>query len=171
MGVEELRGLIKFLDRRAEEIFIVITMAIMVVLIFYQVVSRYIFNNSLSWTEEFARYVHIWQIWIAASFAVRQKRHIKVEVVKDMLPKFYRRIVEFLALILWFFLAAVLAVVGTEVVSMLFDRGQTSPAMRIPIWIAYAAVPVGGALMSIRLIQQMVLHFKGNKEEEATKEG
>ncbi|PSL46990.1 TRAP-type C4-dicarboxylate transport system permease small subunit [Salsuginibacillus halophilus] len=155
----------KLLDRRLEEIILVITMVVMVVLIFYQVLSRYVLSNSLSWTEEMARYVHVWQVWIGASFAVRMDKHIKVEMVKDLLPPMYRRIVELIALLLWFFLAVVLAYIGTVVVLDMIGSGQTSPAMRIPMWIGYAAVPVGGILMSLRLVQQIVKHFKKPAEE------
>ncbi|MBM7096929.1 TRAP transporter small permease [Bacillus sp. H-16] len=154
----------KLLDERLEEVIIVISLAVMVLLIFYQIVSRSLLGNSLSWTEETARYIHIWQIWISASFAVRMRRHIKVEMFKDMLPRSMQKGVELLSLLLWFFLAVVLAYVGTQVVYNMYLSGQTSPAMRIPMWIGYSAVPVGGVLMSIRLIQQMVWVFKAPPE-------
>lgn len=54
---------------KAEEAFLVLTLVAMVALIFGQVVGRYVFSNAPSWTEEMARYIHIFQVWIGASYA------------------------------------------------------------------------------------------------------
>ena len=45
---------------------------------------------------------------------------------------------------------------STQMVANLYYLGQTSPALGLPMWIVYLAGPVGFALTSIRLIQQMV---------------
>lgn len=154
----------KLLDQKLEEWFLVATMVVMVVLIFTQVITRYIFESSLSWSEEFARYVHIWQIWIGASFAIRKKEHIKVEAFKNLLNEKGRKIVELISLLLWFGLAVFLAIAGTDLITTMFSRGQFSPAMQMPMWVLYSAIPLGGLLMSIRLIQQIYFLFKPEKE-------
>jgi len=154
----------KLLDQKLEEWFLVATMVVMVVLIFTQVITRYIFESSLSWSEEFARYVHIWQIWIGASFAIRKKEHIKVEAFKNLLNEKGRKVVELISLLLWFGLAVFLAIAGTDLITTMFNRGQFSPAMQMPMWTIYSAIPLGGLLMSIRLIQQIYFLFKPEKE-------
>ncbi|MFC0524599.1 TRAP transporter small permease [Pontibacillus salicampi] len=159
---------IKLLDRRFEEVFLFLSMVAIVGLIFYQVVSRYVFNDSITWSEELARYIHIWQVWLGASFAIRMNQHIKVEVFRDLFNRTIRKVIDCIALFLWFFLAGVLAFYGTQLVLNLLGTGQLTPAMRIPIWIAYAAIPVGGILMCVRLIQQMILLFRPNTLEEGT---
>ena len=45
-----------------EEYLLVISLAVTVTLIFYQVIMRFIFNDAPSWTEEVTRYIFIWQI-------------------------------------------------------------------------------------------------------------
>ena len=52
---------------KIEEYFLVYSLILMVALVFIQVIMRYIFNNSLSWSEELVRYIFIWQIWLGAS--------------------------------------------------------------------------------------------------------
>ena len=54
----------------AEEYLLVGSLAFNVVLVFFQVVMRYVFQNSLSWSEELARYIFLWQTWVGASYAV-----------------------------------------------------------------------------------------------------
>lgn len=155
----------KLLDQKLEEWFLVATMVAMVVLIFTQVITRYVFESSLSWSEELARYIHIWQIWIGASFAIRKKEHIKVEAFKNLLNKQGQKIVDLIALVVWFGLAVFLAVAGTDLVTTILSRGQSSPAMQMPMWAIYTAIPLGGLLMSIRLIQQIYFLFRPEKEE------
>lgn len=157
--------LVKFADERLEEVFLVLTMAAMVGLIFVQVFNRYVINVSLSWTEELARYIHIWQVWVGASYAVRRKAHLKVEMFKNIFPVTVRKWVDVVAIFLWFILAVFLAYQGTELVVTVFDRGQLSPAMRLPMWLPYLAIPVGGTLMTVRLIQQLVWIFRKNQYE------
>lgn len=151
------------LDKRIEEFVIVLTMAIMVLLMFIQSTSRYILGNSLSWGSELAQYLHVWQIWIGASLAIRMQSHIRVDVFIKLFPPKVQKVLNFFALIFWFIFAAFLAYEGTNYVSNMFTSGQTSPSLQVPMWIPYLAIPIGGLLMVIRLIQQMYLLF-ANKQ-------
>jgi C4-dicarboxylate transporter DctQ subunit len=160
----------KLLDEKLEEVFLVLTMVVMVVLIFVQVISRYVFEASLSWSEELARYVHIWQIWIGASFAIRKREHIKVEAFKKLFNETGQKVIELISIILWFALAVFLAIAGTDLVATIFSRGQNSPAMQMPMWMVYSAIPLGGLLMSIRLIQQLYFLFKPEKQQQRREE-
>ncbi|WP_134701212.1 TRAP transporter small permease [Ammoniphilus sp. YIM 78166] len=153
----------KLLDEKLEEGFLVFTMVLMVILIFSQVISRYIIGSSLSWSEELARYIHIWQVWIGASYAVRKSAHIKVEAFKKIFNEKIQKIIDLFALLAWFGLSLFLAIQGTQMVMKMLERGQTSPAMEIPMWILFSAIPLGGLLMSIRLIQQVIWLFQGPK--------
>ena len=52
-----------------------------------QVVARYVFNHSLAWSEELARYIFIWQVWLGSAYCVVKNRHIRIDVFTDKLPK------------------------------------------------------------------------------------
>lgn len=145
---------------RLEEILLVSSLAFTVGLIFIQVIMRYVFRNSLSWSEELARYLFLWQIWLGASFAVKEHAHLRIEALVDHLSPSRRRFLEFVALLAWFAFSLFLAVKGSELTLLLLKRGQVSPAMRMPMAYAYASVPVGSALMSIRLVEEMVRFFR-----------
>lgn len=142
-------------DQYIEEIFLVLTLAAMVLLIFGQVVGRYVFQSAPSWTEELARYIHIWQVWIGASYAVRLGKHIRVEAFINLFSTTVQKVFETVSIIIWFILALFLAVTGTQLVLSSIQNGQLTPAMQLPMWIPYLAIPLGGAGMSIRLIQQL----------------
>ena len=57
------------------------------IIVFLQFFTRYVLNNSLSWTEEIARYLLMWITFIGAAVAMRRGTHIAVEVALLFLPK------------------------------------------------------------------------------------
>lgn len=154
----------KFLDN-TEEYFCAAAMAVMTILVFVQVVMRYVFANSLSWSEELARYIFLWLSWVGASYAVRERAHFRVEMFAGLLKGKARIALEYFVLFAWFVASALLTYYGTQMVLFLIDTGQFSPAMDIPMEWPYACLPVGCAMMSIRLaIEIYKLHKNGLPE-------
>lgn len=145
------------LDKKVEEVFLVGSLFFMVLLMFSQSVSRYAFGTSFVWGSELAQYLHVWQIWIGASLAIRMQSHIRVDVFLNMFPKTIRKYINLLGVIAWFVFALFIAYEGTKYIVDMQITGQTSPSLKIGMWIPYLAIPIGGVLMSIRLIQQIYL--------------
>lgn len=135
-----------------EEYFVVVTMAVMTLLVFFQVIMRYIFGSSLSWSEELARFIFLWVSWIGASYAVKERTHFRVEMFANLLHGKNRRYFELFILLIWFVFALIMAYLGTELVLFLMETGQISAAMEIPMSWVYASVPAGCALMALRLV-------------------
>ncbi|WP_160141790.1 TRAP transporter small permease [Salicibibacter halophilus] len=155
----------KLIDERLEEILMVATMAIMVLLILYQVLARNFFGQSLVWGEEVAVFLHIWQIWIGASLGIRYSEHVKISLLTDRLNGKARFTVDLLALLSFFIMAVFLAGVGVQFVVAIFESGQRAPTIDISMGVPYLAIPIAGILMTIRLIQQMHLLFKNREKE------
>jgi TRAP-type C4-dicarboxylate transport system permease small subunit len=145
----------KFLDN-FEEYFVVWTMALMTVLVFCQVVMRYVFSSSLSWSEEFARFIFMWLSWVGASYAVKERSHFRVEMFANLLKGRRRRNFELLILAVWFGFSVVMAWLGTRLMIFLMETGQISAAMEIPMSWVYASVPAGCGLMALRLAAEIV---------------
>ena len=151
----------KFFDN-IEEYFCVWTMAIMTVIVFIQVVMRYVFSNSLSWSEELARFIFLWLSWIGASYAVKERSHFRVEMFANMIKEKSRIYFEYMILIVWFAFSFFLAWQGTMLLIFLQETGQESAAMQIPMTWPYASVPIGCVLMCLRLFVEMYkLHKNG----------
>ncbi|CAM4356343.1 TRAP transporter small permease [Lacicoccus alkaliphilus] len=146
----------KKIFHRFEEGFLIATLVLMVALIFGQVVGRYVFQNAPSWTEEFARYIHIFQVWIGAGYAVKIRKHIRVTAFVDMFNGATRKVMDIASTIIWFLLVVLVAIFGTQLVMATFQYTQLSPATQIPIWIVYLAVPLGALSMAVRLVQQLI---------------
>jgi TRAP-type C4-dicarboxylate transport system permease small subunit len=149
----------KFLDN-FEEYFVVWTMALMTVLVFCQVVMRYVFSSSLSWSEELARFVFMWLSWVGASYAVKERSHFRVEMFANLLKGRHRKRFELSILAVWFAFSVTMAWLGTRLVIFLMETGQISAAMEIPMSWVYASVPAGCALMALRLVVETVKILK-----------
>ncbi len=134
-------------------------------LIFLQVVMRRL-GHSLTWSEELARYLYIWQTWIGISYAARNGTHLRITMVKDKLPALGQKILELFVTLVWVGFAVFVIFQGMTAVSTIASFGQRSSALQIPMQFCYMAIPVGMVLMSIRLIEHTIKGFlKKDKEE------
>ncbi len=125
-------------------------MASMAVLVFANVVGRYVFGRSIIWVEELTQYQMIWVAYLGAGLALRQARLVAVDTLQDLLPAGVRRmlraaiglvIVAFLLVLAWF---------GSQIV--LFTWSQETPVLNVPTGLPYLAVPLGAAGLLMHLL-------------------
>ena len=128
----------KFIEKNFEKWFLIISLVAMVLIIFMQVVLRW-FHAATVWAEELARYIMLYQVWIGASYAVREDAHIRITALIGKLTGNKRRVSETVVLTLWLIFALWLTVEGVLLVKEIAIMGQVSSAMRIPMTIPYAS--------------------------------
>ena len=136
----------------------------MTILIFIQVVMRYVFSNSLSWSEEMVRYLFLWCSWIGASYAVKERSHFRVEMFANLIKGRGRKYYELMVLIIWFIFSVLMTWYGTQLLLFIHETGQISSGMEIPMTLPYASVPAGCGLMSLRLLIEMYKIFQPGQE-------
>lgn len=120
-------------------------LVIMVVVVFLQVIFRFVLQASLPWSEELSRYVMVWIAFLGAAIGIRRKSHIGVEALVMLFPREWQRRAGFLVSILSAVFFAFLVQYGTLILKTV--RFQLSPAMELSMAIPYGAILVGGALM------------------------
>ena len=128
---------------------IIIAMAAMSAVILTQIFFRYGPGASLAWSEEAARYLMVWLTFLGGPVALRRSEHVGVTMFRDWAPRTPRLILMLLGQIVMAILLAVVVYYGYSITMR--NMGQPSPAMRIPVGWATAAVPVGSALMLVEL--------------------
>ena len=147
---------IRFLDDNLEKMLCTITLALMSAIIVLQVFFRYVLNNSLSWSEELARYLFIWTIYIGISYGVKMDKHVAVDAVYTYMPKGVKNYYAMVAYALFMIFAVLVVYYGVTVVGMQITSGQVSPAMGLPMQYVYVAPVVGMVLTIIRLVQKII---------------
>lgn len=145
---------------KAEEYLLVASLAFTVVVVFIQVVMRYVFNSSLSWSEELCRYIFIWQVWLGASLAFRDKQHISVEMVRDKLKGRVKIIYNIIGQLITFAFNVFLVNHGFQLVGKMLERGVISSGMRIPLYLIYLAVPLSSFVILFRIVGNMFSEMK-----------
>ena len=69
---------------RPEELFSSMALVMMTAITVVQVFNRYVLQNSLDWSEEIARYLFIWAVYVGCSYATQMNRHLEVTVIRNM---------------------------------------------------------------------------------------
>lgn|SRR5699024_7831275 len=145
-------SILRWLDEHLEEYILVILSIFTVVVIFSQVVLRYIFSSSLPWSEEIARYAFIWMIYVGVSYGVKRQKHLSVDVITMLFNDRGKIIINIISNILFLIFALVITYYGIDIVGRIT---RESAALEIPMEYVYLALVVGMILTSIRLIQNI----------------
>lgn len=149
-----------------EDTICVATLGGVSLIIFGQVISRYFFEYTPLWSEELSRYLIVWSIFIGVSVGVRENKHIGVDALIRFLPHRLKVAGECLLNLIGIVVVAVLIYTSIQFIGRTIEFEQLSPAMRIPMYIPYLAMPVGLALSAIRFLQNIVRLFVKHEEPE-----
>lgn len=158
--------ILRWLEKNAEETFLCILLIIMSLVMFVQVIARFVFSNSLSWSEELTRYLFVWSTFVGISYCVRKRLTIQIELVADSLPEKIRTALLILVDVVQIVMFAYLVSPAYTYLSRTIDSGQTSAAMQIPMAYIYVAPFIGFILTVIRLAQDVYFRAKGISPEE-----
>ena len=114
---------------------------------------RWMVAWDLSWAQELCIYMFVWMAKFGAAYGVRTGIHVGVDVFVNLLgPKDRNRIVLF-GLLCGAFFTGVIAMLGANFVFHIYQTGQVSNDLEMPMWLVYLAIPLGSSLMSFRFLQ------------------
>ena len=148
-----------------EEYVLIALYGIIIPLLFINIIMRYFFGNAIPWSEELARYIFLWQIWIGASYGVKKSKHIRIDIIFNKLSKNAAYNLENIITVICLCFCAFLAFRGNELVSKILELGQLSSALRLPMGYPYLSVPIGSGLMVIRYLEKLYENIKMYKLE------
>lgn len=158
-----------------EETFIAITLGLMTLITFANVIARYIFNSNILWGLEATVFLFAWLVLIGASYGVKHTFHIGIDIVLILVPKPVRKILTLLACAACLLFAGLLLkgawdywspFIGKRAfyetndlpvpffltwMKDVFNEGEAYE--KLPRFIPYAALPIGMSLLLYRFIQ------------------
>ncbi|MDW7675966.1 MAG: TRAP transporter small permease [Bacillota bacterium] len=128
-------------------------LASMVLVVFAQVIFRFVLSKPLPWSEEISRYMMVWITFLGAALAIEKKAHALVEFFVDLLPEKLRVIVKVIAIILSCVFYGIIAFYGWNFLSS--SLTQFSAVLQLPMAYVYIVIPLSGILLILNSLAEL----------------
>ncbi|MFG6178345.1 TRAP transporter small permease [Halomonas sp. THAF12] len=151
---------IRWIERRFEPSLIVVAVSLIVALIFTNVVLR-MFDTTLPWAGELARYLFVWMVYLGISYCIKEQRHLRVTVFLKLLPQRGQKVALVVADVIFLIYSVMVAYYGYLITIEAVSRGQIAPALEISVGALYASILVGAVLSVLRLLANIVATLGG----------
>jgi len=115
--------------------------------------------GGIFWAEEVTRYVSIWVVFLAAGLGMRWGIHLSADMLALALPERLRRVLFIFSYVMSMVFQGVLVFYGTQLA--ISNYAQQSASLQMPMTYAYAAIPVGAAIMLFETARLIYLEATG----------
>jgi TRAP-type C4-dicarboxylate transport system permease small subunit len=126
--------------------------------VFYQFFTRYVLNNSASWTEEIARYLLIAVVFTGATIGVAKNNHIQVDFFYKFMPAWLSKFMNHLVDLMRIAFFGVATVLTGQMMQKLGTYKMT--IIDLPMNLVYGVVMAGFAAMCLRAMWVMKIHWQ-----------
>lgn len=134
---------------KTESGLLVFLLFLMVFLAFVQVLLRNFLDSGLLWTDLFLRQMVLWVGFLGASLAVRERRHISIDVLPQFLPDTYKPFIQMLVNISTGLITVFLTIASWKFVQLEMEF-PTILFLGLPAWIFQIILPFSFAVISLR---------------------
>jgi TRAP-type C4-dicarboxylate transport system permease small subunit len=139
---------------RSLEVAMVAILGVMVVLVFSNVVARYVFDAAITWAEEVSRFLFVWLTFVGASIGLHRGIHLGMDLVVARLTSRRRLVIEIVnhLIVLGFF--AVWGFGGVTLIEA--NLNYMSPATGFSMGLVYLIGPLAALLMGYETLRRLV---------------
>ncbi len=150
---------------KIEEIILVLSLTIMLLITFGNVLSRKILLLSWAFAEEVTVILFIFSSLIGAAVAAKRGSLIGLTVLYDLVPSKSRRVFFIVNLIASLFFSYIVVFYGVKMVQSEMLSKMTTPVLGVPEWIFGLSIPFGGLILGIRLVEYHIRELISKGEE------
>ena len=161
----------RLIDRNIERWALLVFYTMLVVTMAVEVIRRELFSYSSIWGEEVVRYAFIYLAWIGAAAAVRDRAHIRIDVLYHYVPPRIKALLYILGDLVMGVVAVFALYWSLETVSVAWKFQSVSHGLRVPMVWFLMAVPTGFGLMIYRLLQSLKRDIDDLRAGKAVHEG
>lgn len=155
-----MRKQLRWIDEHLEEILMTLLLIGISVIVIAQVFARYLFNNSLTWSDELTRYLLVWSAFLSVSYCVRKRISIKIDQFQNALSHPVIPWVKMVRHTIVFLFCLTMLPFAWAYVQQSIENGSTSSALKIPMYYIQSAPLVSFALLSVRVAQAWWHEFR-----------
>lgn len=150
----------KMLNNHLEEYLLVLLMIAEVIIVFAQVVTRFLLKTPLAWSEEIARYIFIWLVWVGAAYSTKENKNIKIDILSSKFTGVTKVIADIITGALFIGLMLFMLYTSGKVTYTVYTSKSIATGSHMPMWIAWFSLPLSMSLMLFRFIQNSVRSLK-----------
>lgn len=144
---------------KIEEFVLAYSVIIMAILLIVSVIMRTIFNRSITFSEEVGQSLLIIVSFFGISYTAKKGRHITMSIVFDMVSNNKKKIMMYVITSVSTVIMIYLSYLAGKYALSTYMLGRVTPALRIPIYMIYAFVPVGMAFGAFEYFRTFVLNL------------
>jgi TRAP-type C4-dicarboxylate transport system permease small subunit len=163
--------MLQALDKNAERWALLVFYVMLVVTMAVEVLRREIFSYSSIWGEEIVRYSFIYLAWIGAAAAVKERGHIRIDVIMHYVPPRAKALLYILGDMVMAAVAVIAVYWSWETVMVSAKFGSVSHGLRVSMIWFLLAVPIGFSLMLLRLAQSFLRDLRALRDGTPVYEG
>ncbi len=116
-----------------------------------QVICRYVFNSSLSWSDQGCRYLFCITTFMGAAICVREQSHITIDILAEILPKRFLKYQAVVVSVLIFLMSVLLIVTGWRLAVR--NLGQDTTTLPLTMGTIYMMIPISSAIMAVNAVR------------------
>lgn len=156
---------------KIEKVVSCVCVTVMAILVFANVIARYVFNHSLAFSDEMSTYLFVLMSFMGTAIAARRNAHLGLSIVTDRVSPSARKAINIVMYLIAALFCLLIVIFGVQMVLSQYRLGQETAAMQWPEWIYGSFVPIGGAFSMIAFLEGAVAMAKENPHtQEARKE-
>jgi TRAP-type C4-dicarboxylate transport system permease small subunit len=133
---------------------IAISLSFMSILVFGNVVLRYVFNSGITWSEEMSRFLFVWMVFLGAIAALKDNMHLGVDIIVNALPQKAKKVVFIISNLLVLYVLYLLLVGSWDMT--ILNMNSTAPATGLPLSFLYGIGIVTAISMAAIVIVKVV---------------
>ncbi|MDN3448651.1 TRAP transporter small permease [Planococcus sp. APC 3906] len=125
----------------------------------YSVFMRYVIGASQSWATEIYTMMLVWAIFIGFSTALKEDKHIAIDIIYDRAGPTFRKISQIFTLVVGISFSVFVIWTGLDMVMTAYEQQIKTIDLNFPIWINYLIMPIAGTLLFIRFCEKAYKFF------------
>ena len=147
---------------RIEEFITAVALAFMTILTFANVISRYVFHASFSFSEEITSSLFVLLSLMGPSIAAKNKAHLGLTILTDHVSAPVAKVLHIISYIIALIFSFAILYYGVLMVISQYQLGQRTAAMAWPEWIYGSFVPIGAFFITVRFAELLIKEIKSD---------
>jgi len=148
-----------------EETIICVSLFAAMIIVFANVILRYVFNSGLFWPEEMASYLNIFIVYTGCAVAIKLDLHIVIDIMETYAPAFKRKYLDYLTIAVFFMLSFIMIYGGAKFIHLTRLTQHYFYTIDIPMIIAHLIIPITGVMIFLRTLEKLWRTLIRNKEQ------